>query len=109
MWFYTYDIFGYTSVVFSYTLMKNYIRLLGLAALLLTTGAAAQTANFERIWEEHNVTENGSKGIRIHTEFTVDGVKGVPCTVIAYFYSPKDTKLKDLNGSYRTKGGQVCV
>ena len=64
---------------------------------------------FQRLWLEHGVTENGVKGMRVHVKFTIDNMKGKTCKAIAYFDSPKGTGVKDQNGKYCTTGGAVCT
>jgi hypothetical protein len=59
---------------------------------------------------EHNVYESFSRGMRIHTKFTVQNRKGVKCQVDAYFFSADGIHLKDQNSSqYGTADGQVAV
>lgn len=58
------------------------------------------TAEIERIWMEHNVYENGSKGMKIHVKFNNRNLKGQRITVYAYFYQEDNvTELHDQYGN----------
>lgn len=77
--------------------------------VLVTIGAYAQSVVINNKWIEHDVTQNGVKGMKIHIDFNAKNMKGRKGDVIVYFEYPKGTGLKDLNGRYRTKNGNVCV
>ncbi len=69
----------------------------------------AQSAKVENTWIEHDVTQNGETGMRIHTKVTVNGLKGNKVRVQAMFY---DSNKNYLNGGiygYRTADGHPCV
>lgn len=87
--------------------MKNLLVLCTL--LLMTMTGYAQSVIINNKWLEHDVTQNGVKGMKIHMDFNVKNMKGKQGKVIVYFEYPKGTGLKDTNGSYCTKGGEVCV
>jgi len=59
----------------------------------------------------HNVTLNGQKGMRVHTNFTVKYGYDVSCRLIAYFYYDDEdsTPLKSADAKYRTKEGNVSA
>ena len=59
----------------------------------------------------HNVTVNGQKGMRVHTNFTVKYGYDVSCRLIAYFYydDSDNTPLKASDRKYSTKEGNVSA
>lgn len=69
---------------------------------------SAASTKFTKIWLEHNVIQNGEKGMKVHVAFDISGMKGQNCKAIAYFDHPKGTGVKDRNGRYCTTGGTVC-
>ena len=88
--------------------MKRFLLLLTL--LLTSAGIAfAQSVTVNKIWLEHNATQNNEKGLRIHTEVSLIGYKGSDMRAIAYFESPKGVGHKDLNNRYRTTDGNVSA
>lgn len=64
-------------------------------------------ASIEKVWVDHNVYENGSKGMRIHVKFNIYNLKSKQCNAAAYFYTESGNALKDKNQSYRTTSGEV--
>ncbi len=68
------------------------------------------TANIEKVWMDHNVYQNGQKGMKIHVKFKTSNMKGHDGKVIAYFYwdDSSDSPLKDRDRSYYTTDGNVC-
>ncbi len=76
---------------------------------MVALNASAQTGSISKIWLEHGVTENNTKGLRVHVTAHLTGMKGIPIHAIAYFDSPQGTGIKDLNGAYCTSGGTVCA
>lgn len=76
--------------------------------LLVCVAITAANATFKKIWLEHNVIQNGEKGMTVHVSFDISGMKGQKCQAIAYFDNPKGTGVKDRNGRYCTTGGNVC-
>lgn len=69
----------------------------------------SKKGRFIDIWVDCNVYESGQEGMRIHTKFSVDNLKGIPCIAAAYFYFSSGEKLRDFNNSYRSTDGQVSV
>jgi hypothetical protein len=66
-------------------------------------------ATIRRVWVDHNVRHADQKGMRIHTAFSITNLLRRTGTVAAHFYFDNGVPLKDFNGDYRTKGGNVCV
>lgn len=79
------------------------------SAILLTIGVYAQSAVINKAWLEHDVTENGVKGMKIHVNFNAKNMKGKQGKVCVYFQYPKGTGLNDTNGKYCTTDGKVSV
>lgn len=63
---------------------------------------------FDKIWVDHNVYENGRKGMRIHSHFFVHYAKSLQMSVNYYFYYNDNRVLRDTNNSYCTVDGQAC-
>lgn len=49
-------------------------------------GDSSPKAEIERIWMDHNTTQNGVRGMKIHIQFTVDNMKGKTIYAYAFFY-----------------------
>jgi hypothetical protein len=67
------------------------------------------SAEFEKIWVDYNVRENGRLGMRIHVKFTVYNMKDVDSYLAVYFEKSDGTKLKSTNKKFASKDGQVAV
>lgn len=76
--------------------------------MLEPTGPPAVT--IQSLWQEHNATVAGIRGVKIHISFQVENFQNQPGTVTAIFYN-QDTgeALRDVNGSYTTSSGEVAV
>jgi hypothetical protein len=80
-----------------------------------TKGAAAVrnsssvTATVNRIWVDYNVTEDGRKGMRIHVNFEVTGLKGVESKLTARVMKENGTFLTNSNTGYSNSEGQLAV
>lgn len=72
-----------------------------------TTGETKATV--EKVWVDYDVTENGKRGMRIHVNFTVRGLKGVESYLAIYFERKNGDKLTNSNPSYSSKNGQLAV
>ncbi|MGN0235663.1 MAG: hypothetical protein ACI4BD_05030 [Paludibacteraceae bacterium] len=68
-------------------------------------------ATIEKVWVDHNVYENGQKGMRIHVKFDAYNVLNHSVKVCVYFhYSDGGNALKGIRGSgYCTSDGSVTV
>jgi hypothetical protein len=96
--------------------------LLGLLAVIsLNTAVNAQSntqscksatkpcAEFERIWIDYDVMENGLKGMLIHTKLSVYRMKGVASAIAISFQTGDGKKLRDKNKIYYAPNGDVSV
>lgn len=77
--------------------------------MFFAVGSYSQSVVINKKWLEHGVTQNGVSGMKIHVDFNVMNMKGKKGQVVVYFEYPKGTGLKDTNGKYRTKSGEVSV
>lgn len=68
-----------------------------------------QSAQINKVWLEHGVVKNGKKGMTIHADIDVKGMKGKRIEGIAYFYNSEKQKLMGGTSGYRTRHGQVCA
>ena len=68
-------------------------------------------ATFEKIWVDYDVTEEGSKGMRIHVKFTTYDMFNMDSYVAIYFeYNDASAaSLKDKNSRYNSTEGDVAV
>jgi hypothetical protein len=73
------------------------------------TPASSATATFDKMWVDYDVTENGSKGMRIHVKFNVFNLKDVDSYLAIYFETKNGDKLTTTNTSYQSKSGQVAI
>ena len=67
------------------------------------------TASVEKVWVDHNVFENGVKGMRIHVKFNINGMLNKTGRAIAYFYYNNGNPLKDTNNRFYSVDGNVSV
>lgn len=77
------------------------------------TNELAPEIVFVDIWTEHNVYENGKKGLRIHMEFDTYDLKGADCKAVVWFSygsgNQHGSPLQDYNNSFSTGDGQVAA
>lgn len=70
---------------------------------------AQRSATVNKVWLEHNVTKGGKKGMVVHTDFTVSGMKGEKVDCTAYFYDEYKNNLKTTYSGYKTVSDQACA
>lgn len=70
---------------------------------------AKPRAEIHKVWVDHNVFENGYKGMRIHVKFSTYNMLNHSGECNAYFYFANGTALKDFNGRYKTTSGYVST
>ena len=66
------------------------------------------SATIQKVWVDHNVYENGNKGMRIHIKMNVYNLRSKQGRAVAYFYTSSGTALVDRNNQYNTNIGTVC-
>ena len=69
----------------------------------------APEATIHDVAIDHNVTVDGMQGMRLHVQFTINGLQDVPCQVSAYFAFADGDPLFDYNDAYHTVDGQVST
>ena len=67
------------------------------------------TATFKDLWVDFDVYEDGKKGMRIHTKFSVESMKGTDGYLALYFEKKNGERLKSGNTKYRSNTGQLAV
>ncbi len=65
------------------------------------------TVDIQQVWTEHNEYENNQKGMRIYVKFSISGMRGKDCRVVAYFYHENGSPVKDENNSFNTSSGNA--
>ena len=65
--------------------------------------------NFEDMWVDYDVTENGKKGMRIHLKFSAINLKGVDANAVVYFQKKNGEKIDGVSTSFRSKNGQLAI
>lgn len=71
--------------------------------------AFAQSATFNKIWLEKDVTLNSKLGMKVHFAMQVNGLKGVPLRANVYFDEPQGVGIKDTDGKWCTTAGTVAI
>lgn len=67
------------------------------------------TATIKRVWVNHNVYEDGKYGMRIHVNFSVNGMYNRTGQVAVYFYYANGNPIRDTNYNFRTVDNNVAV
>ncbi len=75
----------------------------------VTRNSSAVTFKVARIWVDYNVTEGGQRGMRIHVNFEVSGLKGVDSLLAVRVRKENDDFLMNSNRSYSNDGGELEV
>src|SRR5205085_1687378 len=72
---------------------------------------AEPRASFDKIWVDYDITEDGSKGMRIHVKFTTYEMLNTDAYLAIYFEYDNEaaTTLKDKNSKYNSTDGDVAV
>lgn len=74
-----------------------------------TTSTGTQSAEVSGITQEHNVYQDGVKGMKIHIDFTVRNVNGHTIRPCVYFFDSNKVALVDTDGSHKTVDGKVST
>lgn len=67
------------------------------------------SAKLKRMWIEYNVTEGAEKGMRIHVNYSVHGMKGVPSYLALYFAKESGDKLYSSKTGFKSADGQLAL
>ncbi len=71
--------------------------------------SSSVSAKVNRIWVEYNMTEGGKRGMRIHINFEVTGLKGIDSKLTARVMKENGTFLTNSNNAYSNDEGQLAV
>lgn len=74
-----------------------------------TTKGGGIRATVKKIWVDYNVTENGRKGMRVHVNFEVSGMKGVDAKLVARVQKENGDFLPSTNRSFSNSSGQLEI
>lgn len=74
-----------------------------------TTNSTSKMATIKEVTVDHNVYQDGNKGMKIHVKFEILNCKDDACRAIAYFYYANGTAIKDTNGQYKDASGNVSA
>lgn len=66
-------------------------------------------SSFNKVWLEHNVTSGGDKGMIVHADFTVSGMKGKQIEVISFFYDESKNKHFGSTRGFKATDNHICV
>ena len=64
---------------------------------------------FENVWVDHNVTQKGQKGMRIHLRFVANGRLNRQCEASVFFYFSSGKPLRDFDNKYYSQSGDVVT
>jgi len=67
-----------------------------------------KTARIESVRADHNVFENGRKGMRVHAKIHLNGMKGEKASFLAFFYDGDNNTLQDTDDTFTTSAGKIC-
>ena len=87
--------------------MKKFIILLFFLQGFTTVFGAKAVIN--KTWIEYGVLYNNEEGVYLHTNFTVNNMKGKEIRVVFYFYNSRKQKLLGGIAGYNTSEGQVSI
>lgn len=73
------------------------------------TPKTSVSATVKRVWADFNVTEGGRKGIRVHVNFEVTGLKGVDSKLVARVQKTNGDYLTSRSASYSNSDGQLEI
>ncbi len=68
-----------------------------------------ESADFEKMWVDYNVKENGRLGMRIHVKFKTYNMKNMRSYLGIYFEKRNGTMLKTKNKKFASTDGQVAI
>ena len=83
--------------------------LLKSATFRIESDPTEKTVTYKEVTVDHNVYQDGQKGMKIHVKFSIKNCKGDSCRLIAYFYYADGSPVKDTNGLYKDAAGNVST
>lgn len=75
----------------------------------VTNPNAPPVVEFDTAWVDYNVVEEGVKGMRVHTKFTLKNLKDVPLQLTVRVQKDDGDTLSSNDPKYRNKGGQLAA
>lgn len=73
------------------------------------TKNSSMSATLNRMWIEYNMTQGGEKGMLIHVNYKVNGMKGVSSYLALYFAKENGDKLKSSKTGFMSSDGQLAL
>ncbi len=73
------------------------------------TNNRTESAEFQKIWVDYNVKENGRLGMRVHVKFKTYNMKDMRSYLGIYFEKRNGTMLKTKNKKFASTDGQVAI
>ena len=70
--------------------------------MVLSQAGAQKTMSVLNTWLQHDVTQNGVQGIKVHCQVYLADYKDQEVKVVAYFYKAKYNPQNEAFYSYRT-------
>lgn len=67
------------------------------------------TATVNKTWIEVDVEQNGKKGVRVHTEFTIQNCNGKSATINIFIANSQGTWIKAIDENYKNSDGYVYL
>ena len=71
--------------------------------------ADAVSAKVNDVWVDYDVTEGGKRGMRVHVNFEVTGLKGIDSKLTARVMRENGTFLSNTNSGYSNSDNQLAV
>lgn len=75
----------------------------------LGTSVESVTATVNKTWVEVDVEQNGKKGVRVHTEFTIQNCNGKSATINIFIANSQGAWVKAKDESYKNSDGYVYL
>lgn len=78
-----------------------------------TTKSGSASATLQKIWIDYDVTQGGQRGMRVHVNFTVVGIKGIPARLAVFIQKKDGEKIYTSNRAFRSadreRSGEMVV
>ena len=75
----------------------------------VTRDSSAVTSKVNRVWVDYDVTENGQRGMRLHVNFEVTGLKGIDSLIVARVQKEDSDYVMNSNADYSNDNGELQV
>lgn len=74
-----------------------------------TTPTSSQEAQVNKVWIDYDITQNGRRGMMIHVDFKVYGLKGVDSYLAIYVSDEKGNRFKNSNSDFSSVDGELAL